>query len=166
MIKILEDREKRYEEILSLIKQSRGTVLCAKINYPGTNKNTKHSQKAFCILRKEIYNEFKKSIIKEKILNGYDGESMLLIIDLPEEEVKKRSIFLELNHPLGRIFDIDVYDKNGEPLSRKQFGFSERQCIVCNRSARECIINKSHSIEEVIEIINNAVEEYGEGYEK
>ncbi|WDC84466.1 citrate lyase holo-[acyl-carrier protein] synthase [Caloramator sp. mosi_1] len=90
MIKVLEDREKRYEEVLKLIKLELGTVLCAKINYPGTDKNTQYAKRAFSILKEEIYKEFKEFIKLEKYAFGYDGESLLLIIDLPALELKKK----------------------------------------------------------------------------
>lgn len=166
MIKILEDREKRYEETLKLIGFDLGTVLCAKINYPGNDKNTEYAKKAFRVLKKAIYKEFEGLIKLEKNISGYDGDSMLLIIDLPDTEVKKRSIKIETEHPLGRIFDVDIYNKDGVPLSRGEFNIKERKCIVCGNSARECIVKKRHSLEEVLTKVNNMIKEYGDSYDK
>ncbi|WP_027307741.1 citrate lyase holo-[acyl-carrier protein] synthase [Caloramator sp. ALD01] len=166
MIGILEDRERRYEETLKLIELNLGTVLCAKINYPGKNKNTECAKMAFSILRQEIYKEFDGKIKVEKKLSGCDGDSLLLIIDLPIIEVKKRSIKIETEHPLGRIFDVDIYNKDGVPLSRGDFNIQERKCIVCGNAVRECIVKKRHSVEEVLEKVNTMIKEYGDRYDK
>jgi holo-ACP synthase len=121
---------------------------------------------AFSVLRQEIYKEFDGKIKVEKKLSGYDGDSLLLIIDLPIIEVKKRSIKIETEHPLGRIFDVDIYNRDGVPLSRGDFNIQERKCIVCGSAARECIVKKRHSLGEVLERVNKMIKEYGDRYDK
>lgn len=154
---ILEDREKRYEFLCKMIDEYKLTVLCGKINYPSNNKNTLEANKAFYILYNILKERFKEYIRFEKILEGYDGKALINVLDIPLKEAKKISIEIEESHPLGRLFDIDVYDLNGFPIDREQFGLKRRRCIICNDEARICIINRKHSLNEILEVVNNLI---------
>ncbi len=63
---ILEAREHRYNFVLYLIEQYKKPVLCAKINYPGSNKNTKEYEYAFNLLKNIIRKNFQ---LEEKMEN-------------------------------------------------------------------------------------------------
>lgn len=164
MIGILEAREERYEKILELINKNLGTVLCAKINYPGRDKNTPHAKKAFEILKQIVLSAFNEKIVLAKVLQGLDGNSLLLVLNLNMIEAKEMSIDIENNHHLGRLFDIDIYDKQGMPISREKFNLKPRGCIVCGKDARECILNNSHTIGETLDSVNTMIDSFGDEY--
>lgn len=164
MIGILEAREERYEKILELINKNLGTVLCAKINYPGRDKNTPHAKKAFEILKQLLLKSFNEKIVLTKVLHGLDGNSLLLVLNLNMIEAKGISIDLENNHHLGRLFDIDIYDKQGIPISREKFNLKPRGCVVCGKNARECILKKSHTIDETLDKVNTMIDSFGDAY--
>ncbi|MCX7951580.1 MAG: citrate lyase holo-[acyl-carrier protein] synthase [Clostridiales bacterium] len=164
MIGILQAREERYEKILELINKKLGTVLCAKINYPGKDKNTYHSKKAFNILKQSLLSLFKENIVLTKDLQGLDGDSLLLVLNLNIVDAKRMSIDVENNHPLGRLFDIDIYNEEGTPISREKFDLKPRGCIVCGKNARECILNNNHSIYEILNKVNVMIDSFGDEY--
>lgn len=154
---ILEDREKRYIEILSLIKLYKLPVICGKINYPGNDKNTPEAQKAFQILKQLLENRVKGESVYKQMLSGEDGSSILLVINLEPMEVKKITVELEVAHPLGRIFDIDVYAGEGESIGREYLGIKPRKCIICEKDARICMRAGNHSIQEVLDKVNRLI---------
>ncbi|MCX7884555.1 MAG: citrate lyase holo-[acyl-carrier protein] synthase [Caloramator sp.] len=159
---ILIDREKRYDLICETIEKYKLPVLCGKLNYAGENKNTALANKAFNVLLNLLKDDFKEYIVFEKILEGFDGKAVVMALNLSADYAKKFSILIEDSHTLGRIFDIDIYDLNKVPLSRRDFGYS-RPCIICGLNARDCIALKNHSYEDVIKKTNDIIINYFKG---
>ena len=52
---------------------------------------------------------------------------------------------IEETHPIGRLFDIDVIDTDGQKLSRPSY----RKCIICGCQAQECARTRKHTVEEM-----------------
>ena len=50
---------------------------------------------------------------------------------------------------IGRLYDIDVLEKENTKISRKDLGFPERKCLLCNNPACQCGRSRKHSIEEL-----------------
>lgn len=154
---ILQDREKRYCEILSLIIKYSMPVVCGKINYPGDNKNTIEAQSAFKILQQLLRERFTKNSKHIQVLSGHDGSSILIATNFKSLEAKKIAVSLEANHSLGRIFDIDVYEADGSPISRESLGIESRRCIICSDDARICMRTGCHSLQEVVDRVNQLI---------
>jgi holo-ACP synthase len=154
---ILQDREKRYYEILSLLSKYRVPVICGKINYPGDDKNTLEAQNAFQILRQLLTEKFAENSMDTQILTGDDGSSILIATSLKPLEAKKVAVSIENSHPLGRIFDIDVYGVEGVSIGREELGMESRKCIICNENARVCMRTACHSFQEVVDKVNELI---------
>ena len=60
--------------------------------------------------------------------------------------VKEKMTALEESRPLGRLFDIDILDANGEKLSRP----IPRRCLICDEQAQVCARSRRHSVEELM----------------
>lgn len=157
--RILEDREKRFDRIIELIQEGK-PVLCGKLNYPGEIKNTPEANKGFLILYNLLFEKFSDYIKTKEIIKGYDGNAVLMTLDMEPVSAKEYSIDIEDGHPLGRIFDIDVYLKEGTPISRSDIGRKPRTCIICGKNAKECTRSMAHDIMEVRNKINNMINIY------
>ena len=105
----------------------------------------------------ELGIRFGGRLIERDLETGYEA---YLITDLPLLEAKRIAVQIEDTHPLGRLFDIDIIDKDGVPVSRDRVGSSPRRCLVCNREARYCMRMRWHTQEEIWERINAMVDEY------
>ena len=105
----------------------------------------------------ELGVRFGGCLIERDLETGYEA---YLITDLPLLEAKRIAVQIEDTHPLGRLFDIDIIDKDGVPVSRDRVGSSPRRCLVCNREARYCMRMRWHTQEEIWERINAMVDEY------
>lgn len=159
---ILEDREKRYNDIIDLIRKYNLPVLCGKLNYPGKDKNTVEANRAFEILNKIIKENFKFKTVFSKELKGYDGKSILAIIDMFPNDIKKLSVKIEESSKLGRIFDIDVYIEDGSSIGRETINMTPRGCIICGDNARICARSGKHSLEETLNKVNEIINNYGD----
>ena len=105
----------------------------------------------------ELGIRFGGRLIERDLETGYEA---YLITDLPLLEAKRIAVQIEDTHPLGRLFDIDIIDKDGVPVSRDRVGSHPRRCLVCNREARYCMRMRWHTQEEIWERINAMVDEY------
>jgi holo-ACP synthase len=148
--KILEDREDRYNEILKLLEEYNLPVICGKLNYPGEHKNTHEADRGFSILSKLIIENFGEAFIYSTYLEGYDGKSILGVLNMDAHKAKQIGIEIEEKHLLGRIFDIDIYTKDGSSLGREKISKTERKCIICGGNARICIKTGKHILDEVL----------------
>lgn len=72
-------------------------------------------------------------------------------------QVKELAVRLEETHPLGRLWDIDVYDENGISMSREALSAPVRKCLICGQDAKGCARNRTHSVEELIHEIEKMI---------
>ena len=105
----------------------------------------------------ELEGRFGGRLIECDLETGYEA---YLITDLPLLEAKRIAVQIEDTHPLGRLFDIDIIDKDGVPVSRDRVGSHPRRCLVCNREARYCMRMRWHTQEEIWERINAMVDSW------
>ena len=105
----------------------------------------------------ELEGRFGGRLIECDLETGYEA---YLITDLPLLEAKRIAVQIEDTHPLGRLFDIDIIDKDGVPVSRDRVGSNPRRCLVCDREARYCMRMRWHTQEEIWERINAMVDSW------
>ena len=60
--------------------------------------------------------------------------------------LKRLAVDIEESHPLGRLFDIDVFGDHPTAVGREALGLAPRRCLVCDRPAHECVRSKRHSL--------------------
>lgn len=149
---ILRGREERAEHI-SRYLVNHEVVISLKANIPGDNKNIYLAYliiNAFSFLVKEFNNN-----IYDYNFND-DGPYLIIPIKFGKANlIKSQTVNIEETHPLGRFVDIDIYTKN-ENISRNK----KRSCYLCSNLAAECIREKKHSFDELIEYIKKNVDEY------
>ncbi len=148
--KVLSDREKRYDKIVETGQKHHLPVICGKVNYPAPVKNTPDSDKVFQVLKKVLLIRFAYLVVSQHEIWGDDGQSILLAVSMNAAEAKEAAVDIEEKHPLGRLFDIDVYKEDGKPLSREALQKKPRKCFVCDEEARVCTRSLRHDPEEVM----------------
>ena len=80
------------------------------------------------------------------------GYELLLAVDAPAERLKEWMARIEEKHPIGRLFDIDVLNTDGEKLSRSAPGDGAggaRKCLICGGPVFFCARSRAHSPEEL-----------------
>ena len=58
------------------------------------------------------------------------------------------------------MFDLDVMTRAGEPVSRADIGLAPRRCLLCDREARWCMRNHTHTREELMARIGEMIDAY------
>lgn len=142
MCELLTIREKRYEDILK--RSEHATVVTVKANLPGADKRFLWSDYAAWAL----YEALVKRIRPGRRSAEHDAEGLVFLLEFAEtaKDLKEICLSLESEHPLGRLTDLDVYEK-GRPLSRSDFSGEQRTCFLCSQPAMMCARNKTHSEE-------------------
>ncbi|MPQ43817.1 citrate lyase holo-[acyl-carrier protein] synthase [Clostridium tarantellae] len=160
---ILKGKEERVELQKKLIYKYNKTLVSFSLNIPGLYKVKNKYLIIFNAGIEALIKEAKKQKleildIKENITKaGFDG---FLVVNADAYTVKKMTIFIEENHSLGRLFDLDVFDNNFNQISRTKFGVGKRKCLICDNEANVCRRESNHLLEEVLNKINILINEY------
>ena len=99
-------------------------------------------------------------MLKFRLRDLPTGYEAYLVTPLSNEEAKRETCRIEDTHPLGRLFDLDVIDADGVPVSRELIGKAPRKCLVCDSDARYCMRNRTHSLDELSARIDEMIESY------
>ncbi len=159
MSPILAAREKRANHIKELMEEHKNkSIVIMKANVPGIDKNPKNMV-FICRYYCELMNKtFKDIIIESKQIKSLDGDYMYYVIDEAGNVVKEKTILIEEKNILGRLVDIDVYDKNA--ITREDLSCEMRKCLICDKYAHMCSRSKAHSDIEVFNKINEIINSF------
>jgi holo-ACP synthase/triphosphoribosyl-dephospho-CoA synthase len=146
---ILAEREDRAQRQKELLRQYKKTLLCITLNIPGAYKVFPLARRCFQeALRtvRLIFEAEKCSISREETrTDNPAGLSGFIVSDAYSEQVKELAHRIEETHPLGRLFDLDVFTAEGEKLSRP----NPRRCFLCGGTAFVCARSRFHAVEDV-----------------
>ncbi|MGL6065522.1 MAG: triphosphoribosyl-dephospho-CoA synthase CitG [Cetobacterium sp.] len=151
-------REKRVEIQNEIIQKYNLPILILRVNYPGEDKNTFVSKCILEHMKNEVLEIFNSSIVFSQKLDSIEGSTYIYSIKDSGINIKKIAMIIEENHELGRCVDIDVFDFNGYPFSRKDFSGEKRQCFICKEMAFLCSRAKTHTQKEVQNKITEKLE--------
>ena len=176
---LLASRDARHAMQQKLMAEHSGKTLgCLTVVMPGSVKRNQQSltvaraavkamRKAYNIsddllpetelLTNELKAEAGECLVERDLNTGYEA---YLITPLPLLEAKRVAVDIEDTHPLGRLFDIDVIDAQGIPVSRDRVGGQPRRCLVCYHEARYCMRMRWHTQEEIWARIKQMTDDY------
>jgi holo-ACP synthase CitX len=154
----LKNKEWRVDRLSDLSEQfPTCTLVSVKLNIPGPIKNNPDIQQIFL----SIWPDLTKNSQKQKLfIERKTGPEGFLVCAAKADKVKQEMIQLEEKQPLGRLFDLDVYDESGRQFSRSDLEQPVRKCFVCASPAKECARSQRHSKEEISAAINKICEAY------
>ena len=161
---ILTGKEKRAVRQKQLVKSYEGTLISFTLNIPGPCKDSVSFNKIHEIGRKTIKEALENNNIlikNQELQEGAAGRTVFFNIDSDALLIKKLTVDIEEKHPLGRLFDIDVLDKEGNCISRIILNLEERRCLICQDTpAIICRRYQKHSLEELLGKIDEMIEEF------
>ncbi len=152
-------RERRASIQQDYLDTYQQTVICFCMNIPGPEKTNADIRKAFDAGFMEIsavLSAHKFSILRQCCFHDKTGDELIMCVDGDAALIKILMYKIEECHPLGRLYDIDVLDSNGDKLSRPGF----RRCIICGCQAQECARSRKHSVDEMLYKIMNMIHDY------
>ncbi len=157
LLEILDAREKRVMKQRELISKHSCPLICFTMNIAGPIKVNPLIERAFFEGVSQIEHAISSDIVREKeIIVEKTGCEAFFAIDADAVSIKKMCVEIEESSPIGRLFDMDVLDKNGEKLERE----NERSCFVCGKKGRFCSAGRVHSVEELQEVTRRIMHGY------
>ena len=160
-----ENRARRRAEL----QQEHGlpAVMCT-LNIPGADKTSPLYEKAHVAAEQEFLQQCSEigiEVVQQSAWTGACGREALFLIGEAQrgpcktvaELIKRLCVRIETEHPLGRLFDFDVYSADGTVLDRQLLDLPQRRCFLCDAPARECARLQRHSVEELRGFIDAAV---------
>lgn len=154
---ILSAREVRVRRQQALLTEYRAPLLCFTMNIAGPVKTTPLIERGFRAGLEELDSRLPKENIlfrESRILpTGCEGN---FVVFLPAVELKQLCTHIEENHPLGRLFDMDVIDTDGTKLERE----NQRGCIVCGATGRFCAASRAHCVEQLQTVTSQMLMQY------
>lgn len=158
---LLTSKEQRSKRQLELIAQyPASTLVCLTVIMPGNIKRNFHSLIVAQAAMTAMVNAFSSSIVNLEARDLVTGYEAYLTTSLTQREAKQLACEIEDEHPLGRLFDIDVITPTGEPIARTSIGCEPRKCLMCDNEARFCMRNHTHTQEELHNRIAELIEDY------
>ncbi len=160
---ILKAREERVLFQQRLLETFKSPIIAYKLNIPGEVKYNPLIKKIFNAGLKEIKEILKKENIKiiyERTFYKDSGPAYFICFDSSHEVVKKICIGIEEKHPLGRLYDFDVLDKQGMQVSREDIHKQPRRCLLCNNNAFECGRSRAHDLKDLLLKVENMAKDY------
>lgn len=149
---LLAARERRAAWQRRLRENHAGAMVVLSVLTPGAVKNHAFSRAVFhagqAALARLI--ETRGWTVGAHIrLHEAQGEMACWIIHAAPHAVKHSLLHLEDSQPIGRLWDLDVLDEAGNPLSRREFHHAPRRCLVCDADAKICARERRHSLDEL-----------------
>lgn len=155
---ILKSREDRALMQQNIVYKYNLPIISFTLNIPGPIKDSLEYRKIHDIGMEFISNDVKAANYNIKCKSNFHkttGSEGYFSIDIDPLELKKITVRIENEHPLGRIFDIDVFDSNHRQISRSDLDLSPRKCLLCEETAKVCNRSGIHTLEELIAEIDN-----------
>ncbi|UPQ71033.1 citrate lyase holo-[acyl-carrier protein] synthase [Kluyvera ascorbata] len=92
--------------------------------------------------------------------DALSGPEWMAAVCAPAKALKRQLMMLEQQHPLGRLWDIDVMDSDGRSLSRRELGLPARKCLICQSEAHVCARGRAHSLDLLLDEIARRIDSY------
>ncbi|MDR1592248.1 MAG: citrate lyase holo-[acyl-carrier protein] synthase [Prevotellaceae bacterium] len=155
---LLESRDNRQAKQRALIKKYHQPLISLTVVMPGTVKRNAHtlflSRQAVDAIRQKL----EAGIVTFDEYDLKTGYEALFVVRTDALETKRMTCRIEDEHPLGRLFDIDVITEDGLPLSREDAGYNPRKCLLCNQDARVCMRNRTHTSADIQNKVKEMIE--------
>ncbi|MBQ9403555.1 MAG: citrate lyase holo-[Synergistaceae bacterium] len=149
---MLARREVRAREQQIFLAKYNSPLISFSMNIPGPIKTNELIRRAFDIGEILLLDSLAKihaEILDFRETHEDTGDELLLAVKSTPETLKDIAVNIEETSPIGRVFDIDVIDQQGNKLSRGTF----RKCLICGKQAQECARSRNHSVQEMQQAI-------------
>ncbi|WP_233116367.1 triphosphoribosyl-dephospho-CoA synthase CitG [Aggregatibacter actinomycetemcomitans] len=150
---LLSAREARALLQQKLLAQYSQTLLCVTLTAVGGVKKNALLDYVFAKTLEKLtalFVQFAVTPSAERIRPLETGHEAFFMLPMDAKALKAAMIELEESLPLARLWDLDVFDHEGNLLSRSDFGLPPRTCLVCGADAKVCARSRTHAVPEIL----------------
>lgn len=153
-------RDRRVQLQEQLLQEHDAPLISFCMNIPGPVKTDALIRRAFdegtAEITKALSSHPDWQVLARHEIHEKTGDELMLSVTADARALKDVMSQIEENHPLGRLFDIDIIGTDGRKLSRPRY----RSCLLCGRQAQECAGSRRHSAAELFARIREMLAEY------
>ena len=157
---ILDARERRSQLQAELRLLHQVPVISITINMPGNVKyNHDTVSMVYTVIdRLRVSLQVKQlQLIEERVWHSKAGPAALMAVAADPLTLKAISIVIEEKEPFGRLVDIDVFDGQGQQISRGKRHLPLRRCLICSDIAVTCMREKRHTPAEIVAAVTKLI---------
>uniref|UniRef100_Q07L21 citrate lyase holo-[acyl-carrier protein] synthase n=1 Tax=Rhodopseudomonas palustris (strain BisA53) TaxID=316055 RepID=Q07L21_RHOP5 len=158
---VLANREARVARRLDVFLTQRRPVVSLTIVMPGPVKDCAASRALRDAALETLSGLFEArgwAAETVDIGNGPAGPEALVSVGIDARDLKQAMVALEDDHPLGRLWDLDVVDPVTGGISRSDLGQRPRQCLICGEPAHACARSRSHAIPDLLAAMKGLID--------
>jgi holo-ACP synthase len=163
LARMLERREARFAAQQSLLSQFGRTLVQLTLVNPGPVKDTAQARFVFDQGLGALHEALAQAGLPVLAFDGSyftTGPEMLMAIDAEPLLVKHKLLQVEEQHPLGRLWDVDVIDPTGTSVSRQRLDLPARLCLVCDQAAHACAHKGAHALHDLQRAVQDRINAY------
>lgn len=97
-------------------------------------------------------------VLDRQVLWLPTGAEALWCVEHPAVEIKAQCVEMEQTHPLGRLWDFDVFCPKEGPVGRHSLDLNTRRCLVCDEPAHGCARSRRHPVDEVVARVEKLID--------
>ena len=152
LTEMLEARETRVFRQQALTKRYALPVISFSLNIAGPVKNGPVIRRTFregLSRLSDALQAARVNVTHQEQVDQVTGCEAILVVQSEAREIKRLCVGLEDEDGLGRLFDMDVLDSDGNKLDRESLGHPPRPCLVCGKAGKGCASRRLHTVEEL-----------------
>lgn len=160
---VLAAREQRVKRQCEALVQWKQPLISVTLVMPGPQKNSELARSIF----KEAVSEINSlcnskgwPVTSFQDISPITGPETLYVVDTDARALKQALAEQEEAHQLGRLWDLDVIDRDGTAISRSELGMEQRKCLVCNKPGHACARSAAHPLPEIMRAIEEKVKAF------
>ncbi|HFZ8993997.1 TPA: citrate lyase holo-[acyl-carrier protein] synthase [Citrobacter freundii] len=160
---VLASREQRARRQQAWLAQSEHTVVSVTLVWPGEVKDTALARRVMTVANQalgDLFQTHQWKVCRHQALHPVTGPEALWSVAAPAWMIKHVTAHLEDNHPLGRLWDIDVFCPKKGLLKRNAIQQPMRRCFICHEPAYVCSRSRRHSQAELTRVIEKLTDDY------
>ena len=156
---ILRAHDTRADAQRRLLRTYRLPLVSFTMNIAGPVKSSPLITLAFDTGLEALYDALGQPMAAE-IIRPATGCEALLVYDRPAAELKAACLALETATPVGRLYDLDVLDTDGNKLSR----LVQRTCLICGGPVTVCSRSRAHGLDAIVNRTREILVDFAAGY--
>jgi len=160
---ILEAREQRVAAQQELLRRYEKPLICFTMNIPGPVKHTPLISRGFAYGSRALLHALKENgipILHWDATEPDTGCEAFCVAEASAETLKRICTEIEDTLPVGRLFDMDVLNTDGNKLTRDTVGGKSRSCMVCGAPGALCASRRIHTVAQLQEATNRLLTEH------
>lgn len=157
---VLTNREARAALQRELLAQYKSPIISFTINMPGSVKLNNASRLLYKLGIERLKNALESAdIVVHEIRHAerFTGLEAFFSAAADARMLKKIACTIEDQDAVGRLFDMDVLDVDGVPISRSELKLPKRKCLLCEQDAVICARSRQHAPAELLKKIEEVV---------